>query len=72
MNEISRKPAQTVTVTELASARQHQEKRKNWPTIMERAVEGIMRCRLRLQSEARGARKQKAQPERNARAKWRI
>ena len=29
------------TVTELASARQHQEKRKNWPTIMERAAEGI-------------------------------
>ena len=35
MNEISRKPAHTVT--ELASARQHQETR---PTIMERAVEG--------------------------------
>ena len=35
MNEFNRKPA--YTVTELASARQHQ---KNWPTIMERAVEG--------------------------------
>ena len=35
MNKINRKPAQTVA--ELASARQHQ---KNWPTIMERAVEG--------------------------------
>ena len=35
--EISRNPAHTVI--ELASARQHQE--KNWPTIMERAVEGI-------------------------------
>ena len=36
MNEIGRKPARTVT--ELASARQHQ---KNWPAIMiERAVEG--------------------------------
>ena len=34
MNEISRKPARIVT--ELASARQHQE---NWPTIMEREVE---------------------------------
>ena len=37
MNEISRKPAHTVT--DLASARQHQE---NWPTIMERAVEGVV------------------------------
>ena len=36
MNEIGRKPAHTVI--ELASARQHQK--KNWPTIMERAVEG--------------------------------
>ena len=35
MNKISRKPARTVT--ELASAHQHQ---KNWLTIMERAVEG--------------------------------
>ena len=35
MNEIGRKPARTVT--ELASARQHQETR---PAIMERAVEG--------------------------------
>ena len=44
MNEISRKPAHTVT--ELASARQHQEKSsffKTRPTIMERAVEGISR-----------------------------
>ena len=38
MNEIGRKPAHTVA--ELASARQHQEK-ENWPTIMERAVEGM-------------------------------
>ena len=38
MNEISRKPAHTVT--ELASARQHQENPKTRPTIMERAVEG--------------------------------
>ena len=39
MNEIGPKPAHTVT--ELASARQHQEKpgRPSW--IMERAVEGI-------------------------------
>ena len=36
MNEFNRKPA--YTVTELASGRQHQ---KNWPTIMERAVEGV-------------------------------
>ena len=36
MNKVSRKPA--CTVAELASARQHQE--KNWPAIMERAVEG--------------------------------
>ena len=35
VNEISRKPAHTVA--ELESAFQHQE---NWPTIMERAVEG--------------------------------
>ena len=35
MNEFNRKLA--YTVTDLASARQHQ---KNWPTIMERAVEG--------------------------------
>jgi hypothetical protein len=35
MNETSRKPAHAVT--ELASARQHQETR---PTIMDRAVEG--------------------------------
>ena len=38
MNEIGRKPAHTVT--ELASARQHQENPKTRPTIMERAVEG--------------------------------
>ena len=37
MNEIGRKPAQTVA--ELASARQHQV---NWPTFMERAVEGTV------------------------------
>ena len=35
MNNFNRKPA--FTVTELASARQHQ---KNWPAVMERAVEG--------------------------------
>ena len=40
MNEISRKPAHTVA--ELTSARQHQE---NWPTIMERAVEGAISWR---------------------------
>ena len=42
MNENILKPAHTVT--ELASARtcQHQE---NWPTIMERAVEGMRRRR---------------------------
>ena len=39
MNEISRKPAHTATELELASARQHQEKKR--PTIMERAVEGM-------------------------------
>ena len=40
MNEISRKPAHIVT--ELTSARQHQENPgENWPTIMERAVEGM-------------------------------
>ena len=40
MNEISRKPAHTVT--ELASARQPRavSTRKTRPTIMERAVEG--------------------------------
>jgi len=32
MNEFSRKPAHTEA--ELASARQHQEKENNWPTIM--------------------------------------
>jgi hypothetical protein len=36
MNEVSRRPVQTVA--ELASARQHHEK---WPAIMERAVEGV-------------------------------
>ena len=37
MNEIGRKPAHTVA--EMASTHQHQE--KNWPAIMERAMEGL-------------------------------
>ena len=41
MHKISRKPAHTVT--ELTSARQHQGKRKKWPIIMERTVEGMKR-----------------------------
>ena len=39
MNAFNREPA--YTVTELASARQHQ---KNWPAIMERAVGGWVCC----------------------------
>ena len=38
MNEISHKPAQTVS--ELASARQHVSAPETWPTIMKRTVEG--------------------------------
>ena len=41
MNEMNRKPAYTYTVPELASARQHQRNgRLQWPTTIERAVEG--------------------------------
>ena len=43
MNEISLKPAHTVT--ELAITRQHQGG-GNWPTIMERAVEDVHYCPL--------------------------
>ena len=38
---MNRKPAYTYTVPELASARQHQRNgRLQWPTTIERAVEG--------------------------------
>ena len=52
MKEIGLKPAHTVA--ELASARQHQP--KNWPTIMERAVEGMAgRGECGFPAEAGGA-----------------